>query len=56
MNGAGRCWVTRIGTPIRFGSVSKKLLSAWMPPVDAPIASSSIGSADMARSGAWTTG
>ena len=41
---------------MRFGSVSKKLFSAWMPPVDAPIASSSIGSVDMARSGAWTAG
>ena len=59
MNGAGRCCVTRMGTPIRFGEASKKLLRAWIPPVDAPIASRSIGSFDMARSGAvstWVTG
>jgi hypothetical protein len=53
MNGAGRCWVTRIGTPIRFGSAWNSTPSAWIPPVEAPIASTSIGSLGIARSSGW---
>ena len=47
--GSGRCWVTRIGTPILAGSAWKKLASAWMPPVEAPIASSRTGPSFIAR-------
>src|SRR6476660_1165812 len=50
MNAAGRCWVTRIGTPILLGSPWNRTPSAWIPPVDAPTARMSIGSAGIARS------
>ena len=56
MNGAGRCWVTRIGTPIFAGKSWNKLSRAWIPPVDAPIASMPIGSAGIARSGDMPAG
>ncbi len=38
MNDAGRCCVTRIGTEKSDGSPVSTWLSAWIPPVDAPIA------------------
>ena len=39
MNEAGRCWVTRIGTLTRGVSEPSSWPSAWIPPVEAPIAS-----------------
>src|SRR6478672_82872 len=50
MNGTGKCWVTRIGTPISAGNAWNNAPRAWMPPVEAPIARTSIGSLGIARS------
>ena len=41
MNDCGRCWVIRIGVWKLAGSARSTWLSAWMPPVDAPIATRS---------------
>ena len=49
MNGAGRCWVTRIGAPILRRQFLEEVGSAWMPPVEAPSASNLTGPSFMAR-------
>ena len=41
MKVAGRCWVIRIGASKLRGNARNSWPSAWMPPVDAPIASRS---------------
>src|SRR4029078_1606722 len=44
-------WVRRIAPRILPGTSWTRAPSAWMPPVEAPIASTSMGSVGMARSG-----
>ena len=48
MKAAGRCWVTRIGTWIAAGKASNRFATAWMPPVEAPIATSPSGASAIA--------